>query len=191
MGLCYSNQLKLGLKVIYNNEPYTIIFNEFIKPGKGQAFVRIKLKNLLNGKLIEKTCKPMDCFKLANISEILASYIFTDGKMWAFMNKKNFEQIFVEERIVISVLPWLLVQHDYVIKLWNEKPISIVYSNNFIELRVIKTTSVKKLDALCSNSKLGTLNTGIVVKVPNFIKIGQFIKIDTRTGEYVSKVKES
>lgn len=189
MGLYYSNQLKSGFKVIYNNEPCVIISNEFIKPGKGQAFFRVRLKNFLNQKFIEKTCKPMDFFKVANVVEIIATYIFTDGKVWVFMNNKNFEQIFVEEYIIQSVRSWLLLQRDYIITLWNDNPISVIYSHNFIELKVISTTSDIKSDTVNVSNKLAILSTGVSVKVPMFIQTGQVVRIDVRTGEYVSKIK--
>ncbi|AAO26766.1 elongation factor P [Buchnera aphidicola str. Bp (Baizongia pistaciae)] len=188
MELCHSNQLKIGLKIIYNNEPCIVVSNEFIKPGKGQAFFRVRLKNLLNKKLIDKTCKYSDCFKIANVIEITATYMFTDKKVWTFMDKKSFEQIFVEKNIIKNVLPWLLEQHDYIISLWNDQPISIVYSSNFIELIVVNTIPNARSGAINTYSKLALLNTGVTIKVPIFIQIGQIIKVDTRTSEYISKI---
>lgn len=189
MGMYHSNQLKIGLKVIYNFEPYIVISNEFIKPGKGQEFFRIKFKNLLNQKLIEKTCRSMDVFKSADVLEVIASYIFTDGSSWVFINKKNFEQIFVEKNVIVHVLSWLLPQNDYIITLWNNIPISVVYSNNFIEVEVVNTTSNFKCNTVNSSNKLALLKTGITIKVPTFVRVGQIIKVDTRTNQYVSKMK--
>ncbi|QCI23072.1 elongation factor P [Buchnera aphidicola] len=189
MTFYYSNQLKIGLKVIYHSEPYIIISSKFTKPGKGQEFFRVKLKNLVNKKILDKTCKPNDSFLLADIKEVICSYVFNDGYYWIFMNKKNFEQISVKKSIIKGMSNWLLEEYDYIITFWNDEPISIIIASNFIEIKVIETTPVIKASSISVANKLAKLSTGITLKVPMFIQVGQMIKVDTRSGKYIAKVR--
>lgn len=184
----YSSELKVGLKILYNKEPHSIILNEFIKPGKGQSFFRVKFKNLINRKLIERTCRSTEHFQSADILELVVLYIFNDRNNWIFMNKKNFEQIVIGSSVIKHINNWLLEQHEYVVTLWNNNPIAIDFANNFINLTVLNTAFSTNVDSIGNNSKLALLSSGATVQVPLFIKAGQNVKIDTRTGEYISKV---
>ncbi|ABJ90497.1 elongation factor P [Buchnera aphidicola] len=183
------NSLKSGLKILIQNQPYEILFSEFIKPGKGQAFVRIKLKQLLTGKLFHQTVKATDIFYSADITEINVSYLYNNGLNWIFMCKKNFEHIYVLKKFLFGCEKWLTNTSNCIIMLWNSSPIS-VYIENFIQLKVIDFNVAVQGDTVNSSSKSVTLETGAKVRVPLFIKKGDYIKIDTRIGKYISRVNK-
>uniref|UniRef100_A0A451DEY1 Elongation factor P n=1 Tax=Buchnera aphidicola (Cinara pseudotsugae) TaxID=2518978 RepID=A0A451DEY1_9GAMM len=179
--------LKSGLKILIKNQPYEIQCSEFIKPGKGQAFVRIKLKQLLTGKILSKTVKATDIFYSTDITEITAIYLYNNGFIWIFMNKKSFEHIHVLKKFLYGCEKWLINSSSCKIILWNNSPIS-VHTNTFIILRVQDIDITVKGDTVNSTSKLVFVETGVSVRVPLFIKKGDFIKIDTRLGKYISRI---
>ncbi|VFP80939.1 Elongation factor P [Buchnera aphidicola (Cinara kochiana kochiana)] len=181
------NSLKAGVKILLNNDPCEIQFSEFIKPGKGQAFVRIKLKQLLTGKLLNKTVKATDIFYSTNVIEINAVYLYTNQSVWVFMNQENFEHIHVSHKFLFSSEKWLTNLSKCRITLWNNSPIA-VHIDNFVHLQVQETDIVVKGDTINSSTKLVTVETGAIVRVPLFIKKGDTIKIDTRNGKYISRV---
>ncbi|QCI17445.1 elongation factor P [Buchnera aphidicola (Acyrthosiphon lactucae)] len=189
MRVYYINNFRLGCKIIFENEPCLIESSEFVKPGKGQAFFRVKLRKLLTKQLIEKTFKSKDSFEVADIIEHKLSYLYNDGRFWYFINNNNFEELSIEKKIIGTHKKWLLEQDTCTVTLWNNQPISIT-PNNFVNLKVIDVQITLKGDTVnTSSTKLATLITGAVVRVPLFIQIGSLIRIDTRSGEYVSRVK--
>ena len=189
MRVYHSNNFRSGCKIIFENEPCLIESSEFVKPGKGQAFVRVKLRKFLTKQLIEKTFKSTDSLERANIIEHKLSYLYNDGYFWYFINNNTFEELSVEKKIIGIHKKWLLEQDTCTVILWNDQPITIV-PNTFVELRVIDTEATLKGDTInASITKTAILSTGAIVKVPLFIQIGSFIKVDTRSGEYVSRVK--
>ncbi|XRX43121.1 MAG: elongation factor P [Buchnera aphidicola (Tetraneura sorini)] len=186
-----NSNFKIGLKVIFEGEPYLIESSEFIKPGKGQAFIRVKLRRLLTGQLLDKTFKVTDSssLELADIVDIDLIYLYNDGYFWYFMNKKNFDQFLVEKKILQNTLKWLIEQNSYLVTLWNNKIISVV-PNNFIKLKIVETEQLKKGDIFGSSEKIAVLENGIKIKVPLFISIGDLVKVDTRNSKYVSRIKK-
>lgn len=185
--MIYYNSFKIGLKILFEKEPYLIEFSEYIKPGKGQVFTRVKLRNLLTGRLLDKTFRSTDHLKLANIKEINLCYLYNDNFFWYFMNKKNFDQFLVEKKILIKQLKWLVEQDSYMVTLWNNTIISLTLSN-FVDLAVIKTEPGVKGDSVGTNEKIAVLSNGVSIKVPLFILVGEIIKVDTRSVSYVSRV---
>ncbi|MGP1930241.1 MAG: elongation factor P [Arsenophonus sp. ET-YP4-MAG3] len=183
-----TNEFYSGLKIILDNEPCVILESEFVKPGKGQAFARVRIRKLLSNKLLEKTFKSTDSVKSANVIDVNLAYLYNDNKFWYFMNNKTFEQLPINEKTIGNNKKWLINQINYIITLWNEQPI-IITVPNFIELIVIDTNQSTKGDLTSTNKKLAILNTGAVIKVPLFIQIGEVIKVDTRFSEYVSRIK--
>lgn len=189
MVICNSNKLHSGLKILFENEPYAIECSEFVKPGKGQAFVRIKMRRLLTGNLIEKVFKAHESIKLADILDITLKYLYFDNIYYYFMHPKSFEQYAFSKVLIKDVKKWLLNDVEYIVTLWNKKPIQIV-PPNFIQLKVVETQiSIKGDTAVNTGQKLATLSTGAIIKVPLFIQTGEKIKIDTRSGSYVARVK--
>lgn len=188
MRIYQSNSFRIGYKIIFEKEPCLIESSEFVKPGKGQAFVRVKLRKLLTNQLIEKTFKSTYSLEAADVVECKLSYLYNDGNFWYFINNNTFEDLSVEKKVIGSNRKWLLEQDTCIITFWNNKPISIT-PNIFVELKVVDTEANIKGDTINTSNKLAKLNTGAIVKVPLFIQVGSLIKVDTRSGEYVARVK--
>jgi len=183
-----TNEFKGGLKIIIDSEPYTIIGNEFVKPGKGQAFNRIKVKNLKNGRVIERTYKSGERVEAADVVETDMQYSYFDGENYVFMHPETFEQITAPATAVEAAKNWMQTQDIYTVVLWNDTPISVT-PPNFVELQVVDTDPGLKGDTSGSGGKPATLSTGAIVRVPLFVQIGEVIRVDTRTGEYNARVK--
>lgn len=182
-----TNEFKGGLKVMLDGDPCSIVENELVKPGKGQAFNRVKLRNLMTGRVGEKTFKSGDSLEGADVMDLEMEYLYTDGDMWHFMKTDgSFEQYAVEKKALGDTAKWLKEQVPYTITLWNDKAISVT-PPNFIELEVVETDPGLKGDTAQGGSKPATLSSGAVVRVPLFINQGEVLKIDTRSGEYVSR----
>ena len=182
-----TNEFKSGLKVMLEGDPCSILENEFVKPGKGQAFNRVRLRNLKTGRVWERTFKSGESLEAADVMESDMEYLYNDGEFWHFMRTDgSFEQVAASEAAVGDVKNWLKEQEVCQVTLWNEAPISVA-TPNFVELEVTETDPGLKGDTAQGGTKPATLATGAVVKVPLFINIGDVLKIDTRTGEYVSR----
>ncbi|MBZ9557440.1 MULTISPECIES: elongation factor P [unclassified Modicisalibacter] len=182
-----TNEFKGGLKVMLDGDPCAIVENEFVKPGKGQAFNRVKLRNLMTGRVWERTFKSGESLEAADVLDLEMEYLYNDGEMWHFMKTDgSFEQYAVDKRALGDNEKWLKEQVAYTVTLWNDNPIS-VSAPNFIELEVTETDPGLKGDTAQGGSKPATLSSGAVVRVPLFINEGEVLKVDTRTGEYVSR----
>ncbi|MGO2354783.1 MAG: elongation factor P [Marinomonas foliarum] len=182
-----TSEMRSGSKVMVDGDPCAIIDNEHVKPGKGQAFNRIKLRNLKTGRVWERTFKSGDSLETADVMDTDMEYLYTDGEFWHFMAVDgSFEQHAADETAVGDSMKWLKEQERYVVTLYNGAPLA-VSAPNFIELEVKETDPGVKGDTANGGSKPATLVTGAVVKVPLFINIGEVLRIDTRTGEYVSR----
>ncbi len=185
-----TNEFKSGLKIMLDREPYNIIENEFVKPGKGQAFNRVKLRNLKTGRVVDRTFKSGDSVEAADVIEVDMQYLYTDGEEWHFMTQDTYEQHAAREAAVGEAAQWLKDQDICQVTLYNGSPLS-VSAPNFVELRVAETDPGLKGDTATGGTKPAKLETGATVKVPLFVEEGEVIKIDTRTGEYVSRAKEN
>ncbi len=183
-----TNEFRAGLKVMLDGDPATIVENEFVKPGKGQAFNRTKLKNLKTGKTIERTFKSGDSLEAADIHEQEMQYLFSDGEEWHFMDPESFEQIMATKDAVGDSAQWLKEQDMCQVTLFNGVPIQVLPPNH-VELKVVETDPGLRGDTATGGTKPATLETGAVVKVPLFIEEGEVLRCDTRTGEYLSRVK--
>lgn len=183
-----SNDFRSGLKIMFENEPYAIESSEFVKPGKGQAFARVKMRRLLTGKLVEKTFKSTDSAEGADVMDVTLTYLYADGEFWHFMNNDTFEQLAADAKVIGDNAKWLQDQAECIVTLWNGSPIAVT-PPNFIEAQVTETDPGLKGDTAGTGGKPATLSTGAVVRVPLFIQIGEVVRVDTRSGEYVSRVK--
>ncbi|MDT8879807.1 elongation factor P [Halomonas saccharevitans] len=182
-----TNEFKGGLKVMLDGDPCSIVDNELVKPGKGQAFNRVKLRNLMTGRVLEHTFKSGDSLEAADVMELEMEYLYTDGDMWYFMKTDgSFEQYAVEKKALSDTEKWLKEQVPYTVTLWNDNVINVT-APNFIELEVTETDPGLKGDTAQGGSKPATLSSGAVVRVPLFINEGEVLKVDTRSGEYVSR----
>lgn len=189
MAIYNTSQFKGGLKIILDGNPCSIVENEFVKPGKGQAFNRVKIRNLLNGRVIEKTYKSGESVEGADVVENELSYLYNDDEFWYFMDNTSFEQIAVAQAALGDCQKWLKENDTYMVTLWNDKAIA-VEPPNFVTLKITETDPGLKGDTAQGGSKPATLETGAVVRVPLFVLEGEAIKVDTRTGEYVSRAKD-
>ena len=183
-----TNQFKNGLKIILDNDPCSITENIVVKPGKGQAFNRVKMKNLKTGRVLERTFKSTESVEAADVMDHELAYLYNDGEFYHFMNNDTFEQVAADKKAVGENAKWLVEQDICVVTTWNENPISVT-PPNFVELEVIETDPGLKGDTQGTGGKPATLATGAVVRVPLFIQIGEVVKVDTRSSEYVSRVK--
>ncbi len=186
-----TNEFRGGLKVLLDGDPCIILENEFVKPGKGQAFNRVKLRNLMTNRVWERTFKSGESLESADVVELEMEYLYSDGEFWYFMlTDGSFEQYPASEKAVGDTVKWLKEQEAYTVTLYNDAPLSVT-PPNFVELEVVETDPGMKGDTAQGGSKPATLTTGAVVNVPLFITIGEVLKVDTRTGDYVSRVKNS
>lgn len=192
MNIYYSNDFKIGLKILFEKKPFCIESVEFVKPGKGRAFSRVKLRNLLNNQLIEKTFRTTDYLFRADVIDVKLTYIYYDSQDWYFMDPVYFNQFVLNTFIMGEKYKWIIEGNNYLITLWNNIPISITL-DNFVVFKVICILSEKELDNdLFIDDKYNfcKLHTGTILKVPVFIKVGDMIKVDTRTGEYNARLKK-
>ena len=189
MAVYNTNELKNGLKIMVDNAPCNIVDLEFVKPGKGQAFTRIKTRNLKTGRVVERTYKANDTFPSADVVDIEMQYLYNDGEQWHFMAPENFEQYAAGPEAVDEAAQGLKEQDNCVVTLWNNEPL-LVTPPTFVVLAITETDPGLKGDTSGGGGKPATVETGAVVRVPLFVQTGELIKIDTRKGEYVSRAKE-
>jgi len=183
------NDFKNGLKVMVDDAPCNIVECEFVKPGKGQAFTRVKIRNLKTGRVVERTYKSGDSLESADIVDIEMQYLYYDGEHWHFMVPDTFEQYSAEKTAVEEALQWIKEQDVCMVTLWNNEPLSVA-PPIFVTLAITETDPGLKGDTSGGGGKPAILETGAVVRVPLFVQTGEIIKVDTRKGEYVSRVKE-
>lgn len=186
MATISTNEFKNGMKIMQDGSPYTILDVDFVKPGKGQAFTRVKMRNLKTDRVIEKTYKANDSVESADVTEVEAQYLYSDGEQWHFMAQGTFEQHAVGKEAASESSKWLKEEDVCVLLLWNNEVIDIT-PPNFVTLKVIETDPGLRGDTSGGGGKPATMETGAVVRVPLFINIGDVLKIDTRTGEYSSR----
>ncbi len=183
-----TNEFRSGLRVMLDGEPYVIVENEFVKPGKGQAFNRVKLKNLKTGRVIDRTFKSGESVEAADVVDVELQYLYTDGAFWHFMDPESFEQYAASEAAMGEAAQWLKGEERCQVTLYNGEPLT-VSAPNFVELKIVETDPGVRGDTASGGTKPAKLETGAVVKVPLFVEEGEVIRVDTRTGAYVSRVK--
>ena len=166
-----------------DGSPCSIINNEFFKPGKGKAYYRVKFKDLITGKTLEKTFKSGESLEAADVMELEMQYLYNDGESWYFMDPSSFDQFELGVTALGNVINYLVEQDNCIVTLWNNNPISVTPPNHVI-LEVTDTDPGLKGDTAGTGGKPATLSTGVIVQVPLFISIGDKVKVDTRTNEY-------
>lgn len=189
MSTYQTNEFKNGLKVMIDNAPCSIVDMDVVKPGKGQAFTRIKVKNLKTGRVVERTYKSGESIPAADVVEMDMQYLYSDGEEYHFMVPDTFEQYAANLETIEEAKPWLKEQDMCTVTLWDDAPLCVT-PPNFVVLKVVETDPGLKGDTSGGGGKPATLETGAVVRVPLFVQIDELIKVDTRKGEYVSRAKE-
>lgn len=183
-----TNEVRGGMKVEVENEPYDVISNEFVKPGKGQPFNRIKLKHLKTNRVIEKTYKSGDKLELADVEERNMRLLYRDQNNAVFMDDETYDQIEVPLHLVEGIRQWLKDEVLYDIVFYKGEVIEVI-PPTFMEMTIIETIQGERGDTSGRVLKPATTDTGAKIQIPLFIDQDEKIKVDTRTGEYVSRVK--
>ncbi len=184
-----ASDLRRGLKIQIDKEPYIIIDFQFSKPGKGQALYRCKLRNMITGVIIDRTYRSVDSFEQANLEERKMQFLYSQGDEFNFMDVENYEQSVLTTERVGEAKNYLIDNLEVEILLFEGGPIGITLPK-FVDLGVSKADPWVKGDSAAGDSKPVTLETGYTLRVPPFIEEGTKITVDTRTGEYVTRVKE-
>jgi len=186
------NDVKTGKKILHNGDPWIITEADFVKPGKGQAFTRIRIRNLKDGRTTEQTLKSSDSFEEADVSDTDMQLSFIDGigkdRVWHFMNMETFETVPAPLSAMGDAWKWLKGEEECVVTLFNGAIVA-VQPPKFVELKIVETDPGVRGDTSGGGGKPATLETGAVVRVPLFVNQDEIIKVDTRTGEYDSRVK--
>ena len=185
-----TNEFKAGLKILIDGDPYTIVENEMVKPGKGQAFNRVKVRNLKTGRTIERTFKSGESVEAADVVDTDMQYLYQDGEFWHFMVPDSFEQYTAGKAAVGDAAQWLKDGIVCIITLWNNVPL-LVTPPAHIELIVTETDPGLRGDtASGGGNKPATLETGATIQVPLFVDVGELIRVDTRSGNYISRARQ-
>jgi elongation factor P len=183
-----TSEIRSGMKVILDGDPYAIVDNEFVKPGKGQAFNRIKVRNLKTGRTIERTFRSGESLEAADVMDVNMQYLYNDGGFWHFMVPDNFEQYSTEKAVVGDAAIWLKDGMVCIVTLWNNLPL-VVTPPPHVELKIVETDPGLRGDTATGGQKSAKLETGAVVRVPLFLNEGELVRVDTRTGDYISRAK--
>jgi elongation factor P len=184
-----TNEMRGGMKVEVDGQPYTIVSNEFVKPGKGQAFNRIKIKHLLTGRVIERVLKSGEKLDLADVSEVSMRMLYKEpGGAVVFMDDTTYEQVSISSENIGDTASWLKEDLLYSVVFYKQLPVSVT-APTFLEFTVVDTAPGARGDTVSGRVlKPAILETGAKIQVPIFVEQGEKIKVDTRTSEYVSRV---
>ncbi|KMQ51887.1 Translation elongation factor P [Chitinispirillum alkaliphilum] len=187
MGTVSTNEFRKKLKVIMDGQPWIIVENDFIKPGKGQAFNRVKLKNLITGRVLDRTFKSGETIETADVTNATMQYLYDDGTNYTFMNTENYEQVEISKEQLADDVKYLKEGVECEVSFWNGQVISVT-PPTFMEFEITYTEPAVKGDTATNVTKKATIDTGYEIDVPLFVTVGNKVKIDTRTGEYLGRV---
>jgi elongation factor P len=183
-----TSDFRNGLKIEMDGVPFVMVEFQHVKPGKGGAFVRTKLKNLKSGRVIEKTFRSGESVNSADINQKQMQYLYRDGDMYVFMDTSDYEQTSLPKENIGEGIKWLKEESICDIMFHNGEAITVELPT-FVELAIAQTDSGMKGDTAAGGSKPAELETGASVNVPLFLNEGDILKIDTRSGEYIERVK--
>ncbi len=184
-----TNDFRGGLKVMLDGDPCSILENEYVKPGKGQAFNRVRLRNLKTGRVWERTFKSGETLEGADVADKEMQYLYNDGEYFHFMEPDTFEQHQADPKTVSDAAQWLKEQDICTVTLYNGQPLSVTPPNH-VELEIVETDPGLRGDTAQGGTKPAKLTTGAVVKVPLFLNIGDVVRVDTRIGEYLGRARD-
>jgi len=182
------NDVKNGMKILVDGYPCVIVDTDYVKPGKGQAFTRVRYRNIKTGRVVELTMKSTDTVEAADVMDTDMQYLYSDGEFWHFMQPDTFEQHTADKAVMGDAAQWLKGEEQCVVTLFNGSPLAVT-PPNFVELKIVETDPGVRGDTSGGGGKPAKLETGAVVRVPLFVGQEEIIKVDTRTGEYFSRVK--
>ena len=182
-----TSDIRNGLKIEIDGTPYVITYFQHVKPGKGGAFVRTKVKNILTGRTVERTFRSGEKFQPADVEERSMQYLYNDGESCIFMDAQTYDQIPISDEVIGDGAKFLLENAEVSVLFYKGKPINIELPS-FIEVNIAQSDPGVKGDTSSGATKPATLETGAVIQVPLFIKEGEKVRVDTRTGEYCERV---
>ena len=183
-----TSEFRKGVKVEIDGAPYVIIDNQFVKPGKGTAFNRVRFKNMITGSVLDRTIRSGDSVPKADIEQENMSFLYESGGAYHFMNQKSYEQMGMPAETLGDAKNFLTENLEVSVLVWNGRPITVEVPN-FVEIQIVKCDPGARGDTVSGATKPATLSTGYVVDVPLFVNENEWIRIDTRTGEYMDRVK--
>lgn len=184
-----TSDFRKNLKIEIDGDPCVILAAQHVKPGKGVAMVKTRFKSLLTGRVLERNFRSGDKVGKPNLEEREMQYLYTDGETWTFMDNNNYEQVALNQDAVEEALPYLLDNLEVTILFFNGKAISIEVPT-FVQLEVTRSDPGMKGDTAQGATKPATLSTGLTINVPLYVEEGDFLKVDTRTGDFVERVKK-
>ncbi len=188
MGFVDSSELRKNLKLLIDGVPYVVLEAQFVKPGKGAAFTRTKMKNLLTGGVIERNIRSGEKMEGADVEDNEVTFLYKEGEDFVFMDKKSYEQVHVSAKVVDEAWQWMKDNLDCQVTFYNGRPISVT-PPNFVELKITHCEPGVRGDTATNVTKPATLETGATIGVPLFVNEGETIRIDTRNGSYMERVK--
>ena len=183
-----TTDFRKGLKVVIDGNPYVMVEDQFVKPGKGQAFHRCRLKNLITGAVLDRTFKSSESVAKADISEVTMQFLYKSDDEFNFMNTETFDQITIGSTALGDVENYLTENLECTVILWNDRAIA-AEAPNFVEIQITQCDPGMKGDTVSGATKPATLSTGYTLQVPLFVEQDEWIRIDTRTGSYVDRAK--
>ncbi len=183
-----TSDIRKNLKIVLDGAPFTVVDHQFVKPGKGQAFTRTKLKNMITGAVLERTFKSGEKLEKADMEERQMQYLYPEAEQFVFMDTASYNQIHLNKDVLGDTPDYLQDGMMVDVLFWSERPIGVT-PPTFVELDVVETKPGFKGDTTSNVMKAATLSSGKVVQVPLFVNQGDKLKIDTRTGDYVERVK--
>ena len=184
-----TSDFKKGIKVELDGEPYLMVEMDFMKPGKGQAVYRAKLKNLITGRVVDRNYRSGDSIDAAEVSEFSVQYLYHDATGYHFMHPESYEQYQLTEEQVGDAAKWLKDETKVDVVFWNDRPITVTPPQQ-VQVEVTHTEPAAKGNTATNVQKPATVETGAQITVPAFINIGDVVKVDTRTGDYVERVSK-
>jgi elongation factor P len=182
-----TSEIRKGLKVLIDGNPYTVVEFQFVKPGKGQAFTRTKFKNLLSGAVIERNLRSGEKLEPANVEEKQMQFLYKEGEDFVFMDQTSYEQTTILATVVAEDSRFLKDNLEVTALFFNDRPVGVTLPN-FVVCKITKSEPGVKGDTSGNVTKPATLETGATINVPLFVKEGEYVRIDTRTGEYIERV---
>jgi elongation factor P len=183
-----TSDIRKGLKIEIDGDPYVVVDFQFVKPGKGQAFTRTRIKNLITGAVLDKTYRSGEKLQRASIEERQMQYLYKEGDNYCFMDQTSYEQVFVDGEVVGDLAQFMPDNLEVSVMFFSDRPVGVSLPT-FVELEVTQTDPGLKGDTATGATKPATLSTGATINVPLFIEEGEVLKIDTRSGDYVERVK--
>lgn len=182
-----TSDFRTGLTIELDDDAYQVVDFQHVKPGKGAAFVRAKVKNIKTGQVLEKTFRAGEKMPAARIDRKDMEYLYEDGLFYHFMDSETYEQTAIDKEIVEEIVPYLKENMEVQISFYGREVVSVDLPNT-VDLKVVQTSPDVRGDTASGGGKPATLETGAVINVPFFIKIGDVVKVNTGTGEYITRV---